>query len=101
MGGAGESFSWSEDYDEYLNFSIWLHREGRIGDPALKERIQDWRTEGPLQRDHAAGGDRPLWEEYLPVGQAWRRGQIARHLDLMRARRSGDRAVHYRAMSAI
>jgi hypothetical protein len=42
------SFSWSEDFDESMNFWFWLRRTEGIDDAALLERLQQWLMKAPF-----------------------------------------------------
>jgi hypothetical protein len=104
------SFSWSEDFDETLNFWFWLRRTEGIDDAGLLERLNQWANEGSLsvqQRQkasferHLQARDHERWREYLPVGQAWKRAQTQQHVEEMQAQKPAHARDYYKSMAAL
>jgi hypothetical protein len=104
------SFSWTEEFDESLNFWFWLRRTGGIDEARLLERLNDWADEGSvsLQQHNKASFDRhqqvrdhERWREYLPVGQLWRKTQVQQHTEEIRAQKPAHARAYYKSMEAL
>ena len=104
------SFSWSEDFDESLNFWFWLRRTEGIDDAGLLERLQQWADEGSLsvpQRQkasferHLQARDHERWRKYLPVGQAWKRTQSQQRVEEIHAQKPAHARAYYKSMAAL
>ena len=110
MASGRESFSWSEDFDESLNFWFWLRRTEGIDDARLLERLEQWADQGSfsphrqqeaLFEHHVQVRDHERWREYLPTWQVWKRTQVDQHMEEMRAQRPRDARTHYKSMAAL
>lgn len=104
------SFSWSQDFDESLNFWFWLRRTEGIDDARLLERLNQWAEEGALsvQQSQRAAFEHHLqvrnhkrWREYLPIGQAWKRAQVEQHIEENRAQKASQARADYKSMAAL
>ena len=109
MKSAVESFSWSEDYDESLNFWFWLRRTEGIDDARLLEQLNDWAGEdsrmNQLDRSsyerHLQVRDHDRWRDYLPVWRAWKRTQSKKHVEHLHGQKPADARAYYKAMAEL
>ena len=104
------SFTWSEDFDESLNFWFWLRRTEGIDDARLVERLNQWADQGSfspqrqqeaLFEHHEQVRDHERWLEYLPTWQAWKKTQVEQHMEEIRAQKPRDARSHYKSMAAL
>jgi hypothetical protein len=104
------SFSWSEDFDESLNFWFWLRRTEGIDDATLRERLSEWAGEGSLSgrkleqnmfEHHVQIRDHERWREYLRTWQAWKRIQVERQIENIHAQKPDHARTQYKAMAAL
>ncbi len=104
------TFSWSEDFDESLNFWFWLRRTARIDDSKLLERLNQWADQDSVSAEkrqealfehHVHVRDHERWREYLSTWQAWKRTQVEQHVEAMRTQKPGHARTHYKSMAAL
>lgn len=104
------SFSWSDDFDESLNFWFWLRRTEGIDDATLLERLNEWADQGSFsaQRQqealferHVQVRDHERWREYLRIWQPWKRLQVERQIEEIHAQKPDYARAHYKAMAAL
>lgn len=94
------SFSWSEDFDEGLNYWFWPRRAGVIADGALVEEARQ-----VISQDAFATYRRLALEsrrqEYLLEWHRWKRDQVVAASEESRATSARVSRAHYRAMAAV
>jgi hypothetical protein len=101
VGWTAAKFTWSEGVDESLNYWFWLRRVGALDDDELVTRLNNWAAgSSPFQR-HLDISSHTRWEEYLPIGQAWKASEVARQMSDLQAQRPRHQRAHYRAVATI
>jgi len=103
------SFSWSQDFDESLNFWFWLRRTDGIDDARLVERLNQWADRGSFSADpqealfqhHVQVRDQERWREYLPSWLVWKRTQVEQHMEEIRAQKPSQARADYKSMAAL
>jgi hypothetical protein len=93
------SFTWSEDLDETLNFWFWLRRSGGIGDSELPLQIQHWAGLDPYA-GHLTVAAHRRFDEYLPIGQDWKKIWAQRSFEDARSERPRAYRARFKSIRA-
>ena len=95
-----QSFYWSEDFNESLNYWFWRRRLGKIEDELLVERfrhtlgLRSVEAHRELEREEG-------FTEYLTAWRQWKLEQINRHARESRITPAKTLKAHHAAVAAL
>jgi hypothetical protein len=95
-----ESFSWSENFDENVNFWFWLRRKGLITDSRLVEEARQSLHRHPVE-NHERVAKEASWQDYLHEWRTWKRDQALASVERSRSAPQKARRAHYRAVADV
>ncbi len=94
-----QSFSWSEDFNESLNYWFWRRRLGKVEDDMLMVRVRHTLGLSNFESHKELRGAVDF-SEYLTAWQQWKLDQIKRHTYESRTRPAKTLKAHYEAVAA-
>jgi hypothetical protein len=100
MRGSRQPYTWSEDFDETLNFWVWLWKSHRIDEAGFRLRVQQWAGLDSYA-GHLTVVNHPCFAEYVSVGQAWKNAWVQRSIEDARSGKARAARARFRAMKAM
>lgn len=94
------SFTWSEDFDENINYWFWLRREGLIADHILVDEVRHSINRNPVE-SHARVTMEAHWNDYLQEWRKWKRDQAMATVEDSHATPPKVSRAHYKALAAV
>ena len=100
MRSTSGSFSWSERFDELLNYWIWLRGLGDLSDEAVRTLMQEWAGQEVLNRPPSARGA-SRWPEFLRIWSSWKTALGNAQIDDSGQREQSTLRNHYEAVASV
>jgi hypothetical protein len=95
-----DSFYWSEELDESVNYWFWLRRVEGLPDQIVFERVRESLRVGPLDRHRKVEAEN-RWPDYLKVWEDWKRTQATAQINESRRTDTSTQRRHYEAVASV